>query len=100
MAGGALFAAVRTDQELSIVCDVERAPAGCPREGPFAALRVCGTLDFALVGILAGLTRALAEAEISVFALSTYDTDILLVREDALESAVAALRDAGFAVST
>lgn len=95
----ALYAAVRTEDELSVVCAAQRAPAGVPGEGPFAALRVRGTLDFALVGVLASLTRPLADAGVSVFAISTYDTDYLLVRAEELERAVGALREAGFVVS-
>ena len=61
------------------MCARDAIPAGVRSEGPFAALRVAGTLDFALTGILASLTAPLAEADVSAFALSTFDTDYLLV---------------------
>ena len=64
----------RTDAEISIVCETEAAPANClAREDGWRALRVAGQLDFSLLGILAGLTGALAAAGVSVFAVSTYD---------------------------
>ena len=84
---------------MSVVCPVERAPAGARAEGPFAALRVAGTLDFSLTGVMAGLAGALADAGLSVLAISTYDTDYLLVRRGELEAAAAALRGAGHTVS-
>lgn len=96
--GGPLTAITRTDDELSIVCSWDRKPAEAPAEGPFRALKVLGPLDFSLVGILASLTRALARAEISVFALSTFDTDYLLVPAPRLAEAASALRDGGFEV--
>lgn len=64
-----------------------------------AALEVAGPLDFALTGVLAGHAVPLAEAGVSIFALATYDTDVLLVREAQLDAAIAALRAAGHDVS-
>ena len=64
----------------------------------YRGLTVRGPLDFSLVGIAAALSRVLAEASISIFMLSTYDTDCLFVRGADLDRAVAALRDAGHAV--
>ncbi len=81
------------------MCDWAAAPTEARVEGPFAALRVEGTLDFALVGILSRLCGALAEAGVSVFALSTFDTDYLLVREAQRSSAIEALRGTGCSVA-
>ena len=64
-------------------------------EGGWRALRVAGTLEFSLTGILASLAAPLAEARISLFALSTHDTDYVLVKADTLAAAVAALTAAG-----
>lgn len=87
----------RTDEELSVVCRTGDAPEDClAREDGWRALRVCGQLDFSLVGILAGLTAALAAAGVSVFALSTYNTDYILLRETQLSVAQAALAGAGY----
>jgi hypothetical protein len=93
-----LTAIVRTDDELSIVCPAAEVPADVHHDGPWRALRVAGKLDLTLVGVLAGLTTALADAGVSVLAVSTFDTDHLLVRADDLGTAVAALRGAGHVV--
>ncbi len=97
--GGALSSVTRTGSELSIVCSSDRVPTEVIAERDWRCLRVEGPLDFSLVGILAALTGALAEAGVSLFALSTYDTDYLLVREAALERAIEALRSAGHSVA-
>lgn len=93
------FAAV-TDGEVSLVCPVEDVPAcAVAREDGWRGLRVGGALDFALVGILAELARVLAEAGVPIFAVSTYDTDYLLVKSGAFERALDALRSAGHEVA-
>jgi uncharacterized protein len=94
----AFFAVARTPDELSLVLPEERVPAGWRAEGGWACLAVAGPLDFALTGVLASLVAPLAAAGVSVFALSTYDTDYLLVRCRELPAAVAALRRAGHRV--
>jgi len=88
----------RTVNELSIVCRSEGVPAVVQAQRGYRALSVRGPLDFSLVGIAAALTGALADASISIFMLSTYDTDYLFVRDADLDRAVATLRDAGHAV--
>ena len=88
---GAFVSITRTPDELSIVCDDAAVPAEVRAERDFAALRVAGTIDFSVVGLLAALTRVLADAEVSVLALSTFDTDYLLVRASELERARTAL---------
>ena len=86
----------RTDLEYSLVCETEHAPsAHLAREDGWRAFRVAGQLDFSLIGILAELAGALAEAGISVFCLSTYDTDYLLVKADSLARARGALSARG-----
>jgi hypothetical protein len=97
-AGGPFVSVTRTDEELSVVCQQEAVPAGVRCERDWRCLRVAGTLDFALVGVLASLTGPLAEAGVSVFAVSTFDTDYLLVKEEKWEAAVAALRAFGHVV--
>jgi uncharacterized protein len=96
---GPLSSVTRTADELSIVCPAEDAPAGAEFERGWRALRVAGPLDFALTGVLAAVAAPLAEAEVSIFAVSTYDTDYVLVREAALPAAAEALRRAGHDVS-
>ena len=81
----------RTDRELSIVIDESLVTANVKAERGFVALRIAGTLDMSLVGVLARLTGALAAANIPVFAISTFDTDYLLVRESNASAAAEAL---------
>jgi hypothetical protein len=94
-AGDALHAVVRTAAEVSVVCAAARVPDGVRAERGWRALAVEGPLDFALTGVLAALAVPLAQAGVSIFAVSTYDTDYVLVPSDRLGDAVAALRAAG-----
>jgi hypothetical protein len=66
------------------------------REDGWRAMRVVGTLDFSLTGILSGIATALADAKIGIFAVSTYDTDYILVKQENLDRAVEALKEAGY----
>ncbi len=84
---GGLTAVCRTAEELSLVCREDELPEGVRAERGWRAFKVGGPLDFALTGILAGLAAPLAEAGISIFAISTFDTDYLLVRAADLERA-------------
>ena len=95
---GEFFSVTRTPAELSAVCAFAAVPSGVKAEGPWSALAVRGPLDFSLKGVLAGLATPLAAAEISIFVISTYDTDYLLVRSHDLDRAVHALRDAGHTI--
>src|SRR5262249_29732822 len=96
---GGLFSATRTADELSVVCPEAEAPAGARVEAPWRALKLHGPIPLSEVGVLAGLAGALAAAGLSVFALSTYDTDYLLVRADDLPGALVAVRQAGYDIS-
>ncbi len=92
-AGGrrGLVMITRTDRELSIVAPQDMVPEAVEAERGWVAIRVAGTLDMKVVGILARLTTALADADVAVFAMSTYDTDILLVKSTHAGRAVEAL---------
>jgi putative acetyltransferase len=92
------FSITRTGDELSIVCRQDAVPEGILCERDWRCWRVAGTIPFSVVGILASLTAPLAEAGISVFAISTFNTDYLLVKEKDLERAVKALRGQGYNV--
>ena len=94
-APGTLVAITRTAEELSVVCPAANAPAGVRQEGPWRALRVAGPLDFTWVGILAALSACLAASGVSLFAISTFDTDYLLVKAEDLPAALSALTGAG-----
>ena len=93
------IAIVRTAEELSIVCAEQAVPAGVTCQRGWRGLKVAGPLDFALTGVLASLAGPLAEAGVSIFAISTYDTDYVFVREEQLGTAIDALRRAGFAIA-
>lgn len=98
VAAGPLYAVTRTADELSVVCAKGSTPTHATVEPGWAAVGVAGPLDFALVGILAAIANALANVGVAIFAVSTYDTDYVLLKTDQLEKAVEALRAAGYAV--
>jgi hypothetical protein len=93
---GHFFSVTRTKNELSIVCEGILVPVGIKSETGWRILKVDGILDFNLTGILASITNPLAEAKISIFAISTFDTDYVLVKESDLEIAGKVLRSNGF----
>lgn len=96
------FSITKTPEELSLVCPESSIPVNIPEkvrtEKGWSCLKVEGPLDFGLTGILAGISRVFADNDISVFAVSTYDTDYIFVREKCLKLAVRALEEAGYEV--
>ena len=89
-----------TDEEKSLVCPTDQVPENTiNREDGWKAFRIRGVLDFSLIGILAGITRVLAERQIGVFVISTYNTDYVMTKETAFEAAISALRDAGYSIA-
>jgi hypothetical protein len=92
---GEFFAITRTRDELSIVCLATQVPSGVLAETGWRALKVKGPFALSEIGVLATLATALANADVSLFAISTFDTDYLLVSEKQLDAAIAALRGAG-----
>ncbi len=94
-----LVALTLTPEELSLTLPEDAAPAQAQIEAGWRALRVAGALDFSLTGVLASLAEPLAQAGVSIFAISTYDTDYLLVRELNLPAALTALRAAGHTIN-
>lgn len=97
--GTGFYSVTRTGSEVSVVCDEDDAPPGARVDNDWRALEVAGPLDFSMVGVMASITAPLADVDVSVFVVSTYDTDYLLVHAAALERAIAALRDAGHHVA-
>ena len=90
----------KTDKELSVVCETAKVPENIiNREDGWTAFRVEGSLEFSLVGILADLSHCLADAGISIFAVSTYDTDYILVKKDNWDKAKSALLNAGYEIT-
>ena len=92
---GTFCSITRTPYELSIVTDFAAASAAERREGPWTAFMVHGPLDFALTGILSKISGALANAGVSIFAISTFDTDYVLVPSADAERARSALAASG-----
>ena len=89
----------KTDEELSLVCETAFVPANTiAREDGWRGFRVCGVLDFSLVGILAKISGLLAGHGISIFAVSTYNTDYVFTKTDVFERAIAALGEKGYAI--
>lgn len=94
--GGPFLSLTETEDELSLVCRTSAAPKSCEaREDGWACVKVEGPLDFSLVGILAELAGILAEEKISIFAVSTFDTDYILMKKEKVGRAAAALRKRG-----
>lgn len=92
---GEVWAVVGAPGERSAVCPAGAVPPGAPAECGWVALRLEGPFAFDQVGILASFVRPLAEAGVAVFVLSTFDTDLVLVKRAALERALGALESAG-----
>jgi hypothetical protein len=95
---GGFFSISRAADELSVVCRQADVPHGVHAERGWRCLRVAGTIPFSVVGILASLTAPLAAAGVSVFAISTFNTDYLLIKEGDFDRAAAALQQAGHSV--
>ena len=94
--GPGLSSVTRTAEELSVVCDERRVPAGAKCESGWRAFQLLGPIPFGVTGVVSGLTAPLAAAGVGVFVLSTFDTDYLLVKDADLAKAMAALAAAGF----
>ena len=89
----------RTDEEKSLVCPVSMVPESTlDRSDGWKMFRICGQLDFSLIGILAELSSVFAKAEIGIFAISTYNTDYVLVKDKDYRKAIKALDRAGYRV--
>jgi hypothetical protein len=95
---GDFFSITRTSDELSIMCRADQVPKGIAAETGWRALKVAGPFTLTEIGVLSALAAPLAEAQVSLFAISTFDTDYLLVSEKQLLAAVAALKGAGHRV--
>ena len=95
-----LFFLGRTDEELSLVCPTDAVPERTlRRDDGWRAFRICGVLDFSLIGILAPIASLMADNGIGIFAVSTYNTDYVLVRQEHFERALALLSAAGYDIA-
>lgn len=95
---GEVACVTRTRDELSIVCRADLVPQEVRRESGWRCLKVKGPLDFSLTGVFARIAQPLADAGISLFAVMTYDTDYVMVKQERLRDAADALMAAGHAV--
>lgn len=96
VSGAATFISItRTSEELSIVCAEGIVPAGLKEESGWRMLKVEGPLDFGLTGVLASIAAPLAQAGISIFAIATFNTDYVLVKDVKVAEAVKTLQAAG-----
>ena len=92
--------AARTDEELSLVCRTQDVPAQTDaREDGWRGIRICGVLDFSLIGILSKLSAVLAREGIGIFAVSTYNTDYIFLKAAQLAQACGALQTAGYPIA-
>ena len=96
--GGDFLSVTRTMDELSIVCLESMIPDDCVTERDWRCFRVAGQIPFNTVGVLASLTGPLAQAGIGLFAISTFDTDYILVKRIDLDRAIDALRQHGHSI--
>lgn len=97
-ASGDFYSLTVTDEEVSVVTAEHRIPEEAKAERSWSLLKVEGPLDFSLTGILAEIATILSTASIPIFAISTYDTDCILVKQDKVQEATAALKGAGHTV--
>ena len=89
----------KTDQEISLVCRTDDVPTNTTnRDDGWKGFRIQGILDFSLIGILSKLSGILAEHQIGIFAVSTYNTDYILVKKENFEKALEALQLAGYTI--
>jgi hypothetical protein len=96
---GNFFSVTRTSDEVSVVCAAGQVPKDVKAEAGWRVLKLKGPFALSEVGVLAALAAPLAEAKASLFAISTFDTDYLLVSEKQLLAAIEALRGAGHRIS-
>lgn len=88
-----------TDNERSLVCRTPDVPSNTvAREDGWRAFRVAGSMEFSLVGVLSSISGILADAGISIFAVSTFDTDYVLTKADSFDRALSALEDRGYSI--
>jgi hypothetical protein len=95
---GSFFSVTRTGDELSVVTEISQVPVGVQSQPGWRVFKVHGPFVLSEIGVLSALAAPLAEAKISLFAVSTFDTDYLLVAAETLSTAIAALGRAGHTI--
>lgn len=96
--GGPFWSITRSESELSVVCRQDDVPADASAERGWCAFEVAGPLDFSLTGVVSSLVGPLADEDVPLFVVSTFETDYLLVREHDLQRSVETLTSAGHSV--
>lgn len=98
--GGTFVFCAKTDEEISLVCESAHIPAqAIAVENGWRMFKIDGPLDFGMVGVIAGISALLAENRIPIFAISTFDTDYLLVRNEHYEKSKQVLRQSGYDIA-
>ena len=92
------FSITNTDEEFSIVCEEKFVPKNIISDFGWNVLKIVGPLDFSLVGILSNISSILAKEGISIFAISTYDTDYILVKSDKIEQTIEVLKRSNYEI--
>ncbi len=92
------YSITRTMDELSIVCPVKNIPAYAKSDKGWRCLKLKGPLPFSMIGVLADISGLLCGQRISIFVISTYDTDYILVKEEQLQKALDALKAGGYRI--
>lgn len=89
----------KTDEEISLVCITDHVPSNTiQQEDGWKAFRIQGILDFSMVGVLSKISNLFAEHNISIFAISTFHTDYILIKAENYENALCILKNAGYEI--
>ena len=99
-AAASLCSITRTEKELTVVCPQNIIPADIRHDGDWRCFRIDGSFDLNQIGVISSLAAPLAKADISIFVVSSYDTDYILIKDEKVEKAIAVLSDNGHSVTT
>ena len=97
-ASSSFYTVSKTNDELSIVCESQYVPDDVKQDGSWSLMKIAAILDLSLTGITAKFSTALADAGVNLCVIATYETDYILVKQQKLPTAIAALQNAGFIV--
>jgi hypothetical protein len=90
-----ILSITKTFRETTVVCDENRVPGDCRKSGNWKCIKVEGSFDLDAIGVIAGISKPLAESQISIYVVSTYDTDYVLIKAKDIDEAVACLSKCG-----
>jgi hypothetical protein len=95
---GDFYSVTRTDEELSVVCGQSIDFPCESREPDWRMIKIIGVLDFSLIGILSKISTVLADSKVSIFAVSTYNTDYILEKNQDVDTAIKSLKENGYEI--